>query len=144
MNATLTWANDPFFIGWDKVLDRFSEVSKTNSASFPPYNVRQINEDTYAIDLAVAGYNKSMITITEENGTLTITGEKPEDNENYVHRGIAGRKFTRSFCLAEHIYVTDAHMQDGILVIGLKRDVPDELKPKQIEITDFELGKSKK
>ena len=144
MNATLTWANDPFFIGWDKVLDRFSEVSKTNSASFPPYNVRQINEDTYAIDLAVAGYNKSMITITEENGTLTITGEKPEDNENYVHRGIAGRKFTRSFSLAEHIYVTDAHMQDGILVIGLKRDVPDELKPKQIEITDFELGKSKK
>jgi len=144
MNATLTWANDPFFIGWDKVLDRFSEVSKTNSASFPPYNVRQINEDTYAIDLAVAGYNKSMITITEENGTLTITGERPEDNENYVHRGIAGRKFTRSFSLAEHIYVSEASIAHGILCIGLKRVVPDELKPKQIEITDFELGKSKK
>ena len=144
MNATLTWANDPFFIGWDKVLDRFNDLSKTNATAFPPYNVRQINEDTYAIDLAIAGYNKSMLKITEENGTLTVEGVKPEDSENYVYRGIAGRKFTRSFSLAEHIYVTDAHMQDGILVIGLKRNVPDELKPREIEITNFSEGKPKK
>ena len=144
MNGTLTWANDPFFIGWDKVLDRFNDLSKTNATAFPPYNVRQINEDTYAIDLAIAGYNKSMLKITQENCTVTVEGVKPEDSENYVYRGIAGRKFTRSFSLAEHIYVYDASIAHGILCIGLNRVVPDELKPKQIEITDFELGKPKK
>lgn len=127
------WFNDPFFIGFDKMFSRISNTPNQQSG-FPPYNVRKIDEDTFVIELAVAGYNKESLEITEHEGTLTIKGERPEDSEEYIHKGIAGRKFTRSFALAEYMYVSSADLVDGMLYAVIKREVPEEKKPKKIAI----------
>lgn len=124
--------NDPFFIGFDKMFDRMT--STTNQSGFPPYNVRKIDEDTFVVELAVAGYNKESIDITEHDGSLIIKGERPEDVEEYLHKGIAGRKFTRTFALGEYMYVDSADLVDGMLYVAVRREVPEEKKPKTIEI----------
>lgn len=131
--STSSLLNDPFFIGFDKFFDRLSNTTNQQSG-FPPYNVRKIDEDTYVVELAVAGFNKHSIDITEHNGVLTIKGERPEDVEEYVHKGIAGRKFTRTFTMAEYMYVDSADLNDGMLYVVVKRDVPEEKKPKTIKI----------
>lgn len=125
--------NDPFFIGFDKFFDRISNTTNQQSG-FPPYNVRKVDEDTYVVELAVAGFNKDSIEITEHDGTLTIKGERPEDVEEYVHKGIAGRKFTRTFTLSEYMFVDSADLNDGMLYVVVKRNVPEEKKPKTIAI----------
>lgn len=128
-----TWLNDPFFIGFDKMFNRLSGTSQQQSG-FPPYNVRKIDEDTFVVELAVAGYNKDSIDITEHEGSLIIKGERPEDTEEYLHKGIAGRKFTRTFALGEYMYVNSADLADGMLYVVVKREVPEEKKPKKITI----------
>jgi molecular chaperone IbpA len=128
-----TWLNDPFFIGFDKMFDRITNTT-SNQSGFPPYNVRKVDEDTYVVELAVAGFNKHGIEITEHDGVLTIKGERPEDVEEYLHKGIAGRKFTRSFTLAEYMFVDSADLNDGMLYVVVKREVPEEKKPKTIKI----------
>lgn len=125
--------NDPFFIGFDKMADRLSHTVN-QQAGFPPYNIRKINEDTFVVELAVAGYNKESINVTEHEGTLVVKGERPEDAETYLHKGIAGRKFTRTFALSEYMYVDSADLNDGMLYITVKREVPEEKKPKTIKI----------
>lgn len=130
---TLDLFNDPFFIGFDKMINRISNTTN-HQAGFPPYNVRKIDEDTFVVELAVAGYNKESLEITEHEGTLTVKGERPEDVEEYIHKGIAGRKFTRSFALAEYMYIQSADLVDGMLYIVVKREIPEEKKPKTITI----------
>jgi len=125
--------NDPFFIGFDKMFNRLTSTTNQQSG-FPPYNVRKVDEDTYVVELAVAGFNKDAIDITEHDGVLTIKGERPEDVEEYIHKGIAGRKFTRTFTLAEYMYVDSADLNDGMLYVVVKRDIPEEKKPKTIQI----------
>jgi molecular chaperone IbpA len=131
---TLTWTNDPLFIGWEKMFNQLSDVHKLNNGGFPPYNVLELEEDKYLIELAVAGYKKSELDITEENRNLTIKGEKSDSEEKYIHKGIAGRKFTKTFSLAEHMEVSDAKLNDGILSIIITRNIPEEKKPKAISI----------
>lgn len=134
-NITYTWMNDPFFIGWDKMFSRLDNLSKVNAGGFPPYNVVQgEDEDSYLVEMALAGYKQEDIEIIEENGTLTIKGESKERDGNYIHKGIAGRKFTRSFSLAEHMEVQGAELSDGMLYVLVKRNIPEEKKPKKIEI----------
>lgn len=128
-----TWLNDPFFIGFDKMFDRLSGTTSQQSG-FPPYNVRKIDEDTFVVELALAGYSKESLDITEHDGTLTIKGERPEDAEEYLHKGIAGRKFTRAFALSEYMYVSSADLADGMLYVVVKREVPEHKKPKTITI----------
>jgi len=128
-----TWLNDPFFIGFDKMFNRLTNTT-INQSGFPPYNVRKVDEDTFVVELAVAGYNKESIQITEHDGSLIIKGERPEDVEEYLHKGIAGRKFTRSFALGEYMFVNSADLVDGMLYVVIKREVPEEKKPKTIEI----------
>ena len=128
-----TWLNDPFFIGFDRMFDRLTGTPHQQSG-FPPYNVRKIDEDTYVVELAVAGYNKESLDITEHDSTLTIKGERPEDAEEYLHKGIAGRKFTRTFALGEYMYVNSADLVDGMLYVVVKREVPEDKKPKTITI----------
>ena len=128
-----TWLNDPFFIGFDRMFDRLTNTT-TNQSGFPPYNVRKVDEDTFVVELAVAGYNKESIKITEHDGSLIIKGERPEDVEEYLHKGIAGRKFTRTFTLAEYMYVDSADLNDGMLYVVVKRNIPEEKKPKTIKV----------
>lgn len=130
---TMDLFNDPFFIGFDKMASRILNTT-SQQAGFPPYNVRKVDEDTFIVELAVAGYNKSSLDITEHEGTLTVKGERPEVAENYLHKGIAGRKFTRSFALAEYMHVDSADLVDGMLYVTVKREIPEEKKPKSITI----------
>ncbi len=127
--------NDPFFIGFNRELNRLNTAHKTNSQSYPPYDLLKLDEDTYQISLAVAGFSKSDIDVSVDNGTLIIKGEIVEVTDaEIVHKGIAGRKFVRSFALGEYMEVTGAEMKDGMLHINVDRIVPEEKKPKSIKV----------
>ena len=127
--------NDPFFIGFNRELNRLNTAHKTNSQSYPPYDLLKLDEDTYQISLAVAGFSKADIDVSVDNGTLIIKGEIAEVTDaEVVHKGIAGRKFVRSFALGEYMEVTGAEMKDGMLHINVDRIVPEEKKPKSIKV----------
>ena len=127
--------NDPFFIGFNRELGRLNTAHKTNSQSYPPYDLLKLDEDTYRLSLAIAGFTKDDLKISVDNGTLIIKGEIVEVTDaEVVHKGIAGRKFVRSFALGEYMEVTGAEMKDGMLHIDIDRIVPEEKKPKEIAI----------
>jgi molecular chaperone IbpA len=127
--------NDPFFIGFNRELSRLNTAHKTNSQSYPPYDLLKLDEDTYRISIAVAGFSKENINVSVDNGTLIIKGEIVEVTDaEVVHKGIAGRKFTRSFALGEYMEVTGAEMKDGMLHINVDRIIPEDKKPKAIDI----------
>ena len=127
--------NDPFFIGFNRDLARLNTAHKINSQSYPPYDLLKLDEDTYRLSLAIAGFTKEDINVSVDNGTLIIKGEIVEVTDaEIVHKGIAGRKFVRSFALGEYMEVTGAEMQDGLLHVHVVRLVPEGKKPKTIKI----------
>ena len=127
--------NDPFFIGFNRELNRLNTAHKTNSQSYPPYDLLKLDEDTYRISLAIAGFAKEDVDVSVDNGTLIIKGEIVEVTDaEVVHKGIAGRKFVRSFALGEYMEVTSAELKDGMLHINIDRIVPEGKKPKSIKI----------
>jgi molecular chaperone IbpA len=127
--------NDPFFIGFNRELSRLNNAHKVNSQSYPPYDLLKLDEDTYRISLAIAGFTKDDINVSVDNGTLIIKGEIVEVSDaEVVHKGIAGRKFIRSFALGEYMEVTGAEMKDGMLNINVDRIIPEDKKPKLIKI----------
>jgi molecular chaperone IbpA len=127
--------NDPFFIGFNRELSRLNTAHKTNLQSYPPYDLLKLDEDTYIISVAIAGFTKEDINVSVDNGTLIIKGEIVEVTDaEVVHKGIAGRKFTRSFALGEYMEVTGAALKDGMLNINIDRIVPEDKKPKVIKI----------
>jgi molecular chaperone IbpA len=128
---------DPIFIGFSKELERFSNIHREAiNQSYPPYDVVRTGIDSYEISLAVAGFSKDKILINVENGLLIIEGLKenvvaPKD---YLYKGIATRRFKRTFPLGEYMEVVRAEMADGILNIFVERNLPEEKKSKTIEI----------
>ena len=135
VTTTLDLFNDPFFIGFNRELSRLNTAHKTNSQSYPPYDLLKLDEDTYQISLAIAGFSREDIDVSVDNGTLIIKGEIVEVTDaEVVHKGIAGRKFVRSFALGEYMEVTGAEMKDGMLHINVDRIIPEDKKPKTIEI----------
>jgi molecular chaperone IbpA len=127
--------NDPFFIGFNRELGRLNTAHKTNTQSYPPYDLLKLDEDTYRISIAIAGFSKDDINVSVDNGTLIIKGEIVEVTDaEVVHKGIAGRKFIRSFALGEYMEVTGAEMKDGMLHINVDRIIPEDKKPKTIKI----------
>ena len=127
--------NDPFFIGFNRDLARLNNAHKINSQSYPPYDLLKLDEDTYRLSLAIAGFTKENIDVSVDNGTLIIKGEIIEVTDaEVVHKGIAGRKFVRSFALGEYMEVTSAELKDGMLHVNVVRIVPEEKKPKSIKI----------
>ena len=141
MKYTTTWANNPYLIGWDEVFSRFEESFKNVETAFPPYNLRKLDDDKFIIELAVAGFSKNDISVTEQDGNLIVKGEQPDTEDIYIHKGIAGRKFTKTFSLAEHMVTKESHLVDGMLLISIEKVIPDEKKPKAIEINDFKNHK---
>ena len=129
------WAifNDPFFIGFNRNLNRLNHVYAENQ-SYPPYNVIKLDEDSYQVEIAIAGFDKKDIEVTVDNGTLIVKGNKEESDTQFVHKGIATRKFTRSFALGEYMEVVGADFENGMLKINVDRIVPEEKKPKTIKI----------
>lgn len=124
--------NDPFV----SLAQEFEKVfTQPVKATYPPYNINKISDDHFVLEFAVAGFNRGGIDISVEKDTLTIKGERKEDEgANYIHKGIAGRKFTRSFNLPEYFEVDRASMIDGILYVDLYKRVPEDKKPKKISI----------
>ena len=103
--------------------------------SYPPFNLEQDGEDRYRITLAVAGFAQDEIDITAQQNLLIVSGKKRDDDgRSYVHRGIATRSFERRFALGDYVQVKNAEMKDGLLSIELAREIPDEMKPRRIEI----------
>lgn len=127
---------DPFFIGFNKELDRLSNIHReATRQSFPPYDLVKIDDDSYKLSLAIAGFSKAEVEVSVENGSLIVKGEKTEEASNEVlHKGIATRKFTRTFALGEYMEVTSAELKDGMLHVNVVRIVPEDKKPKTIKI----------
>ena len=142
MNTRLTTLDLPSlhrnFIGIDRLLDRMSYNMNSASDGYPPYNIIKEDENTFVIEIAVAGIPREGIKINTHESILTVeatieqlAGEKEKE---YLHKGIAGRRFARTFNLAEHVEVESADVENGILSIKLVREVPEELKPRIIPI----------
>jgi molecular chaperone IbpA len=131
--------NDPFLIGFSREFDRLSALKKDNTSNYPPYDVLYDIDDNYLVSIAVAGYSQEKLSVTVDDGNLVVTGEwNIPDLEGYetMYNGIAKRKFTRKFALAEYMEVGKTWLKDGLLNIEIKKNVPEEKKPKQIEIID--------
>ena len=130
-----------FGIGFDSMFDELQRIhSQQSSTNYPPYNVVQITEDEYMISVAVAGFGLDNLSVTKDKNFLIIEGkEYQSDSEqiepNYLHKGISNRDFRREFKLADHVEIENAHLELGILNVHLKREVPEEQKPKSIAIT---------
>ena len=128
-------------IGFDRLFNELerSFQNSPNSNGYPPYNIAQINEDEYMISLAVAGFGMDNLEITKDGNVLRVEGTSPKGDEkvNYLHKGIGGRNFRREFTLADHVEVANAGLELGMLNIHLKREIPEELQPKKIAITDW-------
>lgn len=123
-------------IGFDRIFNDFENRAQQSTTNYPPYNVIKHNDDSFEIEVAVAGFDREDITIEVDQGQLRIKGQRPEqDTEHqYLHRGLAARDFERTFTLAEHIIVGDAELTNGILSVKLTREVPEALKPRMIAI----------
>ena len=125
-------------IGFDTIFDRLFDMDLTRDSGYPPYNIRKINEFQYTIELALAGFSKSDIEIEVTDGQLAIRSKedimKDDSNDSFVHKGIAKRSFMRSFSLSDDIIVKGADLKDGMLIVELERVIPDEKKPRLIQI----------
>jgi molecular chaperone IbpA len=125
-------------IGFDRLFDELERgfANSPNGNGYPPYNIAQVNDDEYVITLAVAGFSMDNLDIEKDKNVLKIEGTAPKGDEdvNYLHKGIAGRNFRREFTLADHVEVLSASLDNGMLNVYLKREVPEELQPKKIEI----------
>ena len=130
-----------FGIGFDNLFDDLMRVNAQQSNNnYPPYNIVQINDDEYMISLAVAGFGFDNLSVTKDKNFLIIEGKEYDpDSEkivpNYLHKGISNRDFRREFKLADHVEISNAHLELGILNVHLKREVPEEARPKTIAIT---------
>lgn len=124
-------------VGFDRLVEQL-EKAKTDSASnWPPYNIESTGEDSWRIELAVAGFKTDELTLEVNQNLLTVTGRKTANDDaerRYVHRGLAERDFERRFQLADYVLVTNAGLENGLLTVDLKRELPEAMKPRRIEI----------
>jgi len=144
MTKITTLDLSPFYrnsIGIDRLFDRITnQIDTANSnTNYPPYNILKTGENTYEIQVAVAGFTQGEVEVNVNEGQLIITGEKPvtelPEGHTYEHHGISARRFVRSFTLDNYVEVISALSQDGILTIKLERRLPEAMKPKIIAIT---------
>jgi molecular chaperone IbpA len=125
-------------IGFDRLARLVDSATRVDSTalSYPPYNIEKTGEDAYRLTMAVAGFSRDELAITVHENTLIVTGKAQKDDENgrYLHQGIARRAFERRFSLADHLQVTGASIDKGLLHVDLVREVPEAMKPRQIKI----------
>ena len=135
---------DKLYVGFD---DQFNKMAKIHDdltksiPNYPPYNIKKTGDNTYVIEVAVAGFAKQDIEIELDNGKMIIKGnvQNVEEEENFLFKGIANRAFTRAFTLEDQIEVKDAEMFNGMLKVFLERIIPEHKKPKKIEVKDSEV-----
>ena len=131
-----------FGIGFDNIFDELMRMNaQQGQSNYPPYNVIKHSDDQFSIELAVAGFHDGDIDVEVESNQLTIKGEQTQNLDDllkdieYLHRGISARNFVRTFTLADHVEVIEAHVANGILTVNLERKIPEEKKPKKIAIS---------
>ena len=126
----------PYAVGYDKLFDNLSRYVDNNvsSTGFPPYNIRKEGDSHYVIEMALAGFSKEDIEVEVADGTLSVRSDKKDDAADNLYRGISFRKFNRKFTLSDDIVVNDAALDNGMLTINLERIVPEEKKPRLIEV----------
>jgi molecular chaperone IbpA len=124
-------------VGFDRVFNLLNGAAQAVD-TWPPYDILKSGDDAYTIKMAVAGFGESELSITHERNVLLVSGTKADEKEvQYLHRGIAGRAFERRFELADHVKVEGADLKNGLLSIALKREVPEEAKPRRISIGSY-------
>ncbi len=123
-------------VGFDRLADLLDAATTETANGYPPYNIERTAENAYRIEIAVAGFKPEDLNIEVRENLLTVQGRKVANDEakRYLHRGLAERNFERRFQLADYVVVTDAGLADGLLSISLKRELPEALKPRRIEI----------
>lgn len=125
-------------VGFDRLASLLSSASRLEqNGGYPPYNIKAVDDDQYQITMAVAGFADDDIDITAEPNVLTVAGKREDEEQDeakYLHRGIAARSFERRFNLADHVRVSGAALENGLLHIYLEREVPEAMKPRKIEI----------
>ena len=141
VNRTLSIWNDlrPYAVGFDSLFDHFNntlEYTVKQQTSYPPYNINKIDDLNYQVEMALAGFGKDDIEIKYADNQLTIKSVDSDDKDekDVIHRGISKRKFSRTFTLADDIKVNGAKLKDGMLLIDLEKIVPEEKKPRTIDI----------
>jgi molecular chaperone IbpA len=140
-----------FFVGADKFAQKMNEtvehIAKTAASSYPPFNLKKTDDNVYVLEMAVAGFGKQDIELTLEANKLIVKGNSSVDSDetsDYLHKGIADRAFTRTFSLADNVEINNAAMMNGILKIWLEHIIPEDKKPKKIDIVDTEETASRK
>lgn len=123
-------------VGFDRLAQQLETATADSASGYPPYNIERTDENAYRIELAVAGFRPEELTIEVKENLLTVQGRKAANDEQrrFLHRGLAERDFERRFQLADYVVVTDARLADGLLSINLKRELPEALKPRRIDI----------
>lgn len=128
-------------VGFDRIFDdmerRFANSVQTN---YPPYNIAKVEENTYEIEIAVTGFAKDEIEVRVEHDKLVIAGQRTKDENDlavdFLHRGLAFRDFERTFTLADHMKIKSAEIKNGVLTIRIEREIPEEMKPRVIDIVE--------
>lgn len=124
-----------FAVGYEPTMRVLDNLRHNSNQGFPPYDLEKISDTEYRLSMAVAGYSADNLDIMEHDGVLTITGKVSEDEaRTYLHKGIAGRSFKRSFYLDQYVRVLNSHLANGVLTISFVKEVPEALKPRKIEI----------
>jgi len=119
-------------VGFD---DFFDSIDYNYRETYPPYNIRRKADDRYILEIAVAGFRRKDLDVSLDNNTLVVEGRRDTTENEYIHKGMSTRHFKRSWSLARYMEVDDAKFEDGVLKLELKRNLPEELKPKKIKIS---------
>ncbi|MEI7931443.1 MAG: Hsp20 family protein [Alphaproteobacteria bacterium] len=130
-------------VGFDRLFARLDAAASEAASGYPPYNIERTGENTYRVEVAVAGFKPEELSVEVKEGVLTVQGRKAangEDQRRFLHRGLAERNFERRFQLADHVFVENADLADGLLTVSLKRELPEQLKPRTIPIGTGEIA----
>ena len=133
-----------YSVGFDRLFNELERSSLTTQNNYPPFNIVKVNDSDYRIEVAVSGFSEDELNIEVKESTLTVTGEvKPVDKLNYLHKGISSRNFERTFTLNQDVLVNGAEMINGMLVVHLEHVIPDEKRPRNIEISTGRKSRKK-
>ena len=134
------------FVGFDTLfedLERIHQSARSGTDNYPPHNIVRIDEEKFLIELAVAGFKEDGINVEVKDGILKITGEMDKDEHDFAFKGISSRKFEKSFRLSEFVVIDGADLKDGILVVYARVELPEEKRPRKIEIGSAGASKKK-
>ena len=124
------------FVGFDHLFDELDRVARHANDHYPPHNIVKLSKDSYLIELAVAGFAENELEVEVNDRTLTVKGDHENRGREYIHKGISAKKFHRTFRLSEYVQVQGANYSDGILAVALKVVLPEEKRPRKIEISN--------